>query len=236
MKALFKHELRAYFYSPVTYIFIGLFFMICALYFFIDNIKGRSADFSSFYGTFPVVMLFMLPVLTAGSIADDRKSGMEILLITSPSSVPGIIFGKFLALMCVFAAMLLPTLILPCFMLLFANVSTGLLICRYTGLLLLGASIISFGIFASSLTENQVSAAIVSLLVLLLMFISKPIGRAAGGTLAGILNGFSVFSRFSDINSGRLDIEALVYYLGFCFAFLFFTVQATNFRRYGGGK
>ena len=96
MKSIIKYEMRHYIHSSVTFLFGGLFFMICAIYFFIDNIRGRSGDLTAFYSSVSVIMLFMLPVLTARVVSEDRKSGFEVILITSPISTVQMISGKFI--------------------------------------------------------------------------------------------------------------------------------------------
>ena len=237
MNPIYKFELRTYRNSPVTYVFAGLFFMICAIYFFIDNIRGRSGDMTSFYNSMSIILLFMLPVFTARTISDDRKSGFEMLLITSPVSILRIILGKFWAVMNIILAMLASTVVFPLFLSLFAHLSVRTLLIRYAGLILLSASIVALGIFISSLTESQVAAAIISLIALLILFVARPIGTAIGGKPAKVIAGLSVFSRFTTMNEGVFTVGTVVYDISFIFVFLFLTIQTMEFRRlHGGGK
>ena len=236
MKAIYKYELRSYLHSSVTYVFVGLFYMICALYFFIDNIRGRSGDLTAFYNSVSLLLLFFLPIMTAKVISEDRKSRFEILLITSPVNVSRIVIGKFLAVMTVVTTMLLLTLSFPALLSLFAQIGLPTLLNRYIGLLLLSMAIVALGVFVSSLTENQVAAAIVSLIVLLVLFIAKAIGTAVGGRLADVIASFSIFSRYSEMNDGVLDIGTVVYLVSFTVVFLLLAIQFINLRRIGGIK
>lgn len=237
MKSIIKYEMRHYIHSSVTFLFGGLFFMICAIYFFIDNIRGRSGDLTAFYSSVSVIMLFMLPVLTARVVSEDRKSGFEVILITSPISTVQMISGKFAATFIVIIIMLSSTLCFPAFLSLFADIDVVSLANRYLALLLLTASIAALGIFISSLTESQVAACVLSLISLLVLFAASPIGTAVGGNTAKIISAVSIFSRFTEMNQGMFTVGTVVYFISFTFVFLFLTVQTTAYRRiHGGGR
>lgn len=235
MKAIFKHELRAYFNSPVVYVVISLFTVIASVYYYIGNISGRSADLSKFFDTMGIILLFIIPILTSRTISEDRKTGMEVLVITSPARLSGIITGKFLAVFSVFLLMAAVTIVYPLLLLLFAKFSILTLAGSYIGFILLGAAITAFGIFASSLTESQVTAAIVSFAGLLVMLIIQPIGAVLGGNLSKVLNWFSIFSRYEELNRGIFSLSTLLYYFSFVFIFLFLTVQISESRRWSRG-
>jgi ABC-2 type transport system permease protein len=224
MKVIFKHEFRAYLHAPAAYAVIGLFLAVSAVYYTLDNVRGRSADLTSLYSTMGTLFLFIVPVLTSRVIAEERRSGMQILLLTSPASITNIIAGKFLAVFSLIALMAAFTLLFPLLLLLFAPLHPLSLFGHYIGMLLLGASIAALGIFASALTESQVIAAIISFVTLLLLLIMRPIGAALGGTAAKILSYISPFARYEEMGRGVFSLSGVLYFLGFTFCFLFLTV------------
>ena len=234
MRALFKHEIRAWLNSPAAYIVGGLFLAIAAVYYTLDNVRGRSGDLSELYSTLGTLFLFIVPVLTSRVIAEERRSGMQTLLITSPSSIAGIVAGKFFALFALLALMTAFTLLFPLLLLLFTPLYPLSLVGYYVGLLLLGAAIAALGIFASALTESQVVAAIISFVTLLLLLIMRPIGAALGGTAAKVLHYLSPFARYAEFARGVFSLSGTLYFLGFTFAFLFLTVCLIGAGRQGG--
>jgi ABC-2 type transport system permease protein len=234
MKALFKHELRAWLNSPAAYAVGGLFLGIAAVYYTLDNVRGRSADLSQLYSTLGTLFLFIVPILTSRVIAEERRNGMQTLLITSPSGIPAIVAGKFFALFALLALMTACTLLFPLLLLLFTPLHPLSLAGYYAGLLLLGAAVTALGIFASALTESQVVAAVISFVALLLLLIMRPVGAALGGTAAAVLHHLSPFARYAEFARGVFSLEGTLYFLGFAFGFLFLTVCLVGAGRQGG--
>lgn len=232
MKAIFRSEIKAYFDSTIAYILIGFFIFVTSVYFYLGNIYSQSADLSGLFGTMGTFLLFIVPILTSRSISEDRKSGMEVLLITSPVRLSDIVIGKYLAALSVFFVAVAITFIYPMILFIFAQPAIIPLIGGYLGFILLGASMISFGVFASSLTENQVTASIVSFVGLLIMMITQPLGAAVGGDISKVLNWFSIFSRYDDLNRGILGLNTIIYYLSFIAVFLFLTIRVIEKRRW----
>jgi ABC-2 type transport system permease protein len=196
------------------------------------NIYNQSSDLSSLFGTMGIILLLIIPILTARTIAEDRKNGMEVLLITSPCKLSDIIIGKYLSVLVVFLVIVLITLFYPIILFIFSNLSIAPLIGQYLGFILLGASMISFGVFASSLTESVVGATIISLISLLIMMIIDPLGAAFGGIVSKIFSWFSIYSRYDDLNRGILSLDTIIYYLSFILVFLFLTVRVIEKRRW----
>ncbi|MFL0196766.1 ABC transporter permease [Clostridium sp. WILCCON 0269] len=104
MKAILKNEIKYNFNSPMYYIVIGLFILVTSIYYFIGNVYNQSADLSSLFGTMSIILLFIVPILTAKTIAEDKRNGMEILLITSPTKLSHIVLVKFFPLLFTFLA------------------------------------------------------------------------------------------------------------------------------------
>jgi len=234
MSAIFWKEVKSYFYSPIAYILIGLFILLTSIFFW-PRLIYRSADFNGVLGTMGFILLFIVPVLTMRILAEDRKNGTEVLLITSPVNLTGIVLGKYLASLFVFLVMTAITFIYPIILIAFGAPFTTQLVGGYAGFILLGASFISVGVFASSLTENQVVAVVISFVSLLIMWITDYISGLAGGFVSKVLNWFSLLSRYEDFNKGILGLSPVVYYISFVSVFIFLTVRVIEKRRWSQG-
>lgn len=234
MLAILKKEVKTYFYSPIAYVLIGLFIFLSS-YFFIPNLLYQQANFNGNLGTMGFLLLFIVPMLTMRILAEDRKNGTEVLLITSPSGLTGIVLGKYLAALTVFLTMVVLTLIYPIILFAFGSTSLPELIGGYIGFILLGASLISVGVFVSSLTENQIIAAVVTFVSLLTMWVIQSLADTIGGWIALVLNWFSLLSRYEDFNRGILGLSPVVYYLSFIAVFLFLTIRVIEKRRWSQG-
>lgn len=235
MFAIFKKELKSYFYSPIAYSLIGLFILLSSVFFILINLQQSYADFSGNLSTMGFLLLFIVPILTMKIIAEDRKNGTEVLLITSPKSIAQIVIGKYLASLTVFLVMVLITLIYPIILFSFGKPPVAQLIGAYIGFILLGGAFISVGVLASALTENQVVAAIIGFVSLLIMWLMENIAGFVGGFVAKILKWVSLLSRYEDFNRGILNLSPIIYYLSFIAVFIFLTIQIIERRRWSEG-
>jgi ABC-2 type transport system permease protein len=235
MFAIFKKEVRSYFYSPIAYVLIGLFVLLVSAFFYLGNIKSQSADFTQVLPTIGFILVFIIPMLTMRILSEDRKNGTEVLLITSPVSLTSVVLGKFLAMMFVFFVMICITFIYPIIIFAFGKPPIAPLITSYIGLILLGAAFISLGVFASALTENQIISVVISFVSLLFIQLIDAVGNAAGGLISTVLHWFSLQSRYSDFTAGQLSLASIVYYLSFIAVFLFLTIRVIEKRRWSQG-
>lgn len=234
MAAIFWKEVKSYFYSPIAYILIGFFTLLTSL-FFTPNLMQRSGDFNGVLSNMGFFLVFIIPILTMRILAEDRKNGTEVLLVTSPVNLFSIVVGKFLAAYSVFLVITIISLIYPLSMLAFGGQITAPLVGGYIGFLLLGGAFISVGIFASSLTENQVVAVVIGFVCLLIMWVADGLGGVLGGIWAKVLGWFSLISRYGDFNRGILGLSPVIYYLSFTAVFLFLTVRIIERRRWSQG-
>jgi ABC-2 type transport system permease protein len=170
--------------------------------------------------------------LTMRLFAEEKKTGTEELLYTSPVSVAQIILCKFLASLLVLAAMLGLTAILSVFTFLYGNPEVAPILNGYLGLFLMGASFIAIGIFFSSLTENQIVAAILTFGALLLFWIINWASSSASGIWKDVFNYLSFFQHFDNMTQGILDTTDLVYYLSFAGFGIFLTHSVIQSRRW----
>ena len=167
MWAVFKKELKTYFLSPIGYISIGIFMVMYSIFFYITTIAYGSVDMGNlYYATARYGLLLMIPLLTMRMFSEERKNGTEQLLLTSPRSVTSIVLGKFLAAVAVILITLLFSIIYSVIVSFFGNVNIPTLIATIIGFLLVAMAAISIGMLASSITENQIISAIITVAIL----------------------------------------------------------------------
>ena len=235
MLAIFKREMRAYFTSPIGYAFVALFLAANAFLFsFMTLLSGQNANIGSYFTFIMFVFIVVIPMLTMKMFSEERKTRTEQLLLTAPVSLFGMVFGKFLAAFTVFAGTFIAgNLVNFALLYKYSAPNTAVLMSNSLGILLIGAAFIAIGLFVSSLTENQMVAAIGTIGILLFMlmvhFLNSFIDSYA---VRVVLSWISVFSRFSNFGYGIVDLPALLYYFSICFIFIFLTVRIYEKRRW----
>jgi ABC-2 type transport system permease protein len=173
MLAIFRRELRAYFASPIGFVFVGFFILIAGVFFAISNLLSGNPTFTGVLSSLTFIFLFLVPILTMRLISEETRQKTDQLLITSPLSITGIVLGKYLAAVGVFLITLLITVLFPVIMSFFALLGLGWweIIGGYIGFFLMGCAFIAVGLFFSSLTDNQLVAAMETFAALLLIWI-----------------------------------------------------------------
>jgi ABC-2 type transport system permease protein len=177
MLAIFKRELKAYFLTPIGYIFMGLFLLLTGIFYFFNNLLSGRSQFTGFLGSILLIYLFAIPLLTMRLFSEEKRQKTDQLLLTSPVSITGIVTGKFIAAMVVYCGTLLFTVAYAVVIAFFGDLQTWETLGSYIGFVFLGAAYISVGIFISALTENQLTAALVSFFVLILIWIIDPVSQ-----------------------------------------------------------
>lgn len=236
MYAIFKKEMKSYFYSPVAYVLIGLFILISSIVFYLGNLSQSSGDLNSVFSFMSIILVFIVPILTMRILAEDRKNGTEVLLLTSPVKLSSIVIGKYLAAVLVFLVMNVISLVYPIILFALGKPHMSMIIGGYIGFILLGSVLIAIGVFASSLTENQIIAALISFvaMIIIMLFIDY-LAKSVGGLLSTILTWFSLTSRYSDFTTGIFNVDSVIYYLSFIFMFIFMTIRVIEKRRWSQG-
>jgi len=166
MFAVFKKEIKSYLLSPIGYIFIGLFLIMFSTFFFLTIFQSQVLNFEYLFYNGATILTFITPVLTMRMFSEERKNGTEQLLLTSPRSVTSIVLGKFLAAVAVILITLLFSIIYSVIVSFFGNVNIPTLIATIIGFLLVAMAAISIGMLASSITENQIISAIITVAIL----------------------------------------------------------------------
>jgi ABC-2 type transport system permease protein len=253
--AIYRKEMGHYFVSPIAYIFIGIFLVLTAFFFnfFLTAVIQQSLSaqmegmqygmmqhfdvpsevMRAFFGLLSTLVLFITPILTMGVYSEERKRGTMELLMTSPITETDIVLGKFLGSFSLFALMLLPTLSYMLFMYLHSDPMPPwrVMAAGYAGILLLGASLTALGTFISSLTENQIIAAVLTFAAFLIVWVLD-IGRNSTSVVASVLTYLSVIRHYEDFTRGMIDTSSLVYYASFIFLFVFLTIRSVDSMRW----
>lgn len=234
MFAIMKRDFRSYFNSPIAYVLIGLFMLLLGLFF--NSMIGYGSDImSQFVSTMSSLLLFIVPILTMRSMAEDKKNGTEVLLLTSPVRVTEIVLGKFLAAFSVFLVMTGVTLIFPLITIVAGKPDIALILSSYFGYILLGAIFISLGIFASSLTENQIIASIISLVSIFLIQNIDYLASFFSGFLNKAFLWLSVKDRYEDFSIGIIDLTSIIFMICYAAVFLILTVRIIERKRWSQG-
>ena len=250
--AIAHKELRAYFASPIAYIVIGFFtllfgwFYIGILEWFVrQGLQGQMGMGASSMNVnqqmirplilnITVVFLFLLPLITMRTYAEEKRSGTIELLLTSPLTDLEIVLGKFLGALGLYAVMVAVTLIHFGLLFAFGTPEWKPLATAYLGLLLFGGCFIALGLFISSLTKNQIVAGAATFGVFLLLWVVDWIGEGLGPTGQAIVKYLSMTDHLDDFVKGVIDTKHLVYYLSFIAFVLFLTVRSVDTERWRG--
>ena len=234
MLAVFKKEMRSYFTSVIGYVFLVLYLAVAGAVFCYTTLFSMSSNVTTFYTLMLIISSVMLPLLTMKSFSEERKAKTEQLLLTSPVSIIGIVLGKFLAAYSVFAACMVLNSLYFFLLVDYTTLKVVVLIGNLFAILLVGMVYIAIGLFVSSLTENQLSAAIGTIGIILGFLGIGLIGSLIPSDYAAryVFDFISIFTRFQAFTAGYLDVAALIYYISVAFIFLYLTVRIYDRRRY----
>jgi ABC-2 type transport system permease protein len=234
MFPIFKKEITAFFSSLIGYLAVGIFWLLCAWFLWISPseynvLKMGYANLDGLFLIAPWVLLFLAPAITMRSFAEERKTGTIEMLLTRPITPIHLVLGKFLATMALVVIALLPTLLY--FYTVYelgnpiGNIDTGAFWGAYLGLLMLAACYLSVGIFASSITDNQIVAFILAAFIAFVLYAGFD-GLAALPFFKGInqvVANFGIGAHYKSISRGLIDIADIAYFAGVSFVFLFAT-------------
>ncbi len=244
MFSIYKRELHSYFFTPLGYVFMTAFLVISGVVFSYTTMMSAIAGNDANVGLYFTILIFtfslLLPVLTMRSFADDRRMKTEQLLMTAPVSLPGMVCAKFLAAYTVFAGTFAVSWLDFIVLYLYKDQSkviteqnTAELIGYCVAVLLLGGAFIAIGIFISSLTEHQMTAAVATIGVLIFCLSCNLLNEyIAFYPLRYLCNWISVYSRFTNFTYGMFDFNAVIYYVSIMVVFLFLTVRVYEKRRW----
>ena len=235
MTAIYKRELKNFFTTVTGWLFIAVHVCMAGLYFFAINLLSGYANIGETVSSVLFLLLLTTPVLSMRILTEERKQKTDQLTLTSPVSVAGIVWGKYLALATVFTV---PIAVMCTFPLLLSRYGAVPMGESYTAILvyyLFGLTCLAVGLFVSSVTESQVIAAVLSFAVLFAGYMMSSIISlisSAGNAVTKVLGAFDFYSRLTGMLGGTLDLKAVLYFLTVIAVCLFLTVQSIQKRRY----
>ena len=235
MLAIWKRELQSYFYTPVGYVFMGVFLSLSGLFFYMLVLDARSSDVLTFLGQISYLWMLLSPVLTMRLLAEEKQKRTDQLLLTSPVSLPGIVLGKYLAAVTVMACTVLLTLVYVLVVALYGAVYPGELMVGYLGFILQGSAFLALDLYISGCASNQVTAAVAAFGVNLALWLMDLLaGGVTQAWLQDALSFFSLYQRYNPFLMGQLSFASIGFDLAFIAAFLALTVHGLDSRRYRG--
>ncbi|MGB7412862.1 MAG: ABC transporter permease [Thermosynechococcaceae cyanobacterium] len=255
--AIYRKELQGYFKAPLPYVIAGIFWLLAGLFFLfiLQSVVAETAKFDllqsqlnepapsvdvpgqilqSFLGVMGSLALVILPILSMGLYAEERKRGTLELLATSPITNWAVALGKLMAVLTFFITLVIPIIMLEA--LTFDSASPPLplelLLASHLGLVLLAAAILSLGLFISSLTDSVILAAILTFAVILVLWILDLLGESLGGPLGAVLNHLSLLKHYSTLSQGVLESSSIILFVSYIILGLFLTAQSIDLFRF----
>jgi ABC-2 type transport system permease protein len=233
MIPVLKREFKAYFFTPLGYVFVAAYYLFSGFFFFNYNLYGNSTDMRSLFSILFTVTLFLIPILTMRLMSEDRKMKTDQILLMSPVSSAAIVTGKFFAALSVYLLAMSGVLIAALVLELVSEAEWPVIAGHFTGLFLHGGALIAIGLFISSLTENQIIAAIGAYCAGFLLMLLDSIGRIfSGNILSGGLGGMSFKVRYQPFTLGVFALDNLVFFISLWVFFIFLTAMQFEKRRW----
>jgi len=220
---IFKREFKSYFVSPIAYIVISIFLLVTGWFFFSTFFIYNQANLRSFFSMLPIIFAFVVPAITMRLFSEELNVGSYETLLTLPVTYRDVILGKFLASVVFIMAMLVPTIAYPVTAWLLGQLDWGPVAGGYIGALLLGAAYSAVGLFASSLTRNQIIAFIIGIAICFSLTLVDKMLFFLPRNLVGLFGYLGADFHFQNISKGVVDSRDLLYFLSISFVGLYCT-------------
>jgi len=231
--AVFKREVRAYFQSPLGYVFIAVMYFFTAYYFFTYNLYNNTTDMSALFNQLFSVVLFLVPILTMRLMSEDKRARTDQLLLTAPVSRIGIVLGKYFSALCVYLVAISASLLMAVVLSVYGTPDWPVIIGNIIGLILLGAALIAICMFLSSITESQVIAAVSGFAVsLFLVLVDALIYVVTGELFQKIFSYMSFNGRYNGFTIGIIDFSNVLFFLSIAAMFVLLTAAVLEKRRW----
>ncbi|MCG6894283.1 MAG: ABC transporter permease [Desulfobacteraceae bacterium] len=221
--SIFVKEFRGYFVSPIAYIVISIFLLITGWFYFTTFFLVDQANLRNFFQMLPFVFSFVVPAVTMRLFAEERHVGSYELLLTLPVTTRQVVLGKFFAGLAFVAALLAPTLLYAATVGMLGEMDWGPVAGGYFGALLLGGAFCAVGLFASSLTRNQIVAFIIGTAICYGLTLIDRVLFFLPQTLLGFFHFLGIDSHFQNVAKGIIDSRDIVYFLSLMFVGLYAT-------------
>lgn len=235
MSAIFKREIKSYFTSPIGYLVLAMIFALSGWFFYAYNLAGGMVSLAGVYSNiFSFILLLVLPILTMRLFSDDKRQKTDQALLTAPVSLTGIVLGKYLAALFIFAIGISMTLVFALVIAFQTSPNWLQVFGNYIGLLLLGGMIISIGLLISCLTESQFIAALGTFLASFALLMVDSVASLFSSTewLSEVTAFLSVSARYSNFTGGVIQYDDIVFFISMQAIFLFLTVRVLDRKRW----
>lgn len=243
---LARREFTAYWTSPIAYVVLAMFLVLCGFFFFAETSQflswmqrsgGRGVDVNQqlirgYLSTVSVIVLFLLPLVTMRLLAEERRQGTLEVLLTTPAPEASLVLGKFAAALGLYVVMLLVPMAHVALLFLFGRPEWGPVATGFLGLFLTGGVYLAVGIFFSSVTQNQVVAAVTAFTAFLVLWLCQLLGTVSSGRVAEVLAYVSLAGHFDNFGRGVLDTSDVVFYLSWIAAGLYGSVESVRAARW----
>lgn len=233
MGAILKRELSAYFNSAIAYVAMGVFFFFSGLFFYIGCFEGNSTGLSVVFNNMLYVILFLVPIITMKSFAEEKRQKTDQALLTSPASITEIVMGKFLSAFVLYSVCCAIFVVYAVVISFFATPQWSVFLCTLIGILLFGAAVIAINIFISVLTESMIIAAIIGMGVGFVILMMNTFVSAIGVEfISKLLDKINFINYYVNFSYGLLSITDVVFFLSVAVLFIFFTARVLEKRRW----
>ena len=233
MSAILKRELNAYFSSATAYVVMAVFFFFSGLFFNYYCISANSSSLSYVFGNMFYIVLFLIPIITMKTFAEEKKQKSDQALLTAPTSLTEIVLGKFLGAFILYFICCCIFLVYALVISFFTTPEWSVIICTFIGMLLLGAALIAINVFISVLTESMVIAAVIGMGAgLVISMTNYLVSLISVEWIKNIINKINFLSYYENFTYGILSIVDVVFFLSVTALFLFFTVRVLDKRRW----
>lgn len=234
MRAIFRREMQSYFYTPLGYVFLGVFLAISGLVFSVGNLATRNSDMGSFYSMMGYVWMLLCPLLVMRLIAGERKQLTEQLILTAPLSAWRIVLGKYLAATAMLVLSIVLSLVFPLMVALNGRIYPMELFTACLGFALQGCAFIAFDLMLSGFSHNPVTASLLCIGGNLLLWLSSIGASTAPRLVKQALGYINLYDRFSPFVLGQLSLANVVFFLAFILVNLVACVQILSARNWSG--
>ncbi len=226
-----RRELNSYFVSPIAYVVIALFLALHGYLFSLTLFFSQEATLRYLFGSMSTVLLFVAPILSMRLLAEEYRLGTVELLLTAPVRDWELVVGKWLASVILWTVMLALTFTYPYFLGLYGPPDWGPVWGGYLGIYFFGAALLALGTFASSLTENQIVAAVLGTVLTVGLWILRGAGDLLQGMAAQVINYVALADHTVDFTRGVVDTRDLLYFVSLVVVALFLATRAVEMRR-----
>jgi ABC-2 type transport system permease protein len=229
-----KRELYAYLHSPIAYLVAAAFLLLCGIFFIGGVASWQDATLQTMFGSLSIVLIFVAPVLTMRLLSRERDIGTIELLLTAPVRDWEVVAGKFLASLLLYVGMVAITGLYIPVLVAFGSPDLGTIGAGYLGLLLLGASLLALGVLTSSLTQNQVVAAVLGVVASVSLWLLSILSSLFGSNVRDLISYLTPSGHYYNFVDGIIDTRDLVYYASAILICLFLTSKVLESKRWQG--